>query len=165
MQSWQSSCPLAWVICSHCSQQGPCHHTVNLGGYRCFPYFNYEEDIDSLFNPGFAMIYILDPWFLLSYLNIFTFSAKPCTSMNSSWRVGDGITEMCSLPFLKLCPSSFPQSPKMSQLWLGSSTEQFVLKYLEKLLCCEHGCSKANQVLHHARPRNWSRIQPRAFDL
>lgn len=57
---------------------------VKLRGYRSFLYFNYKEDIDSLFNPGFAMICILDPWFLLSYLNLFRFSAKPCISVNSS---------------------------------------------------------------------------------
>lgn len=68
----------------HCSQSHTSLLPVKLRGYRSFPYFNYKETIDSLFNPGFAMICILDPWFLLSYLNIFRFSAKPCISMNSS---------------------------------------------------------------------------------
>lgn len=73
-------------LCSiPCSRKG---HTTILPikprGYRSFPYFNYKDDIDSLFNPGFAMICVLDPWLLLSYLNIFRFSAKPCISVSSS---------------------------------------------------------------------------------
>lgn len=56
---------IPWVVL-HPSEGHITILPVKLRGYRSFPCFNYKEDIDSLFNPGFAMICILDLCFLLS---------------------------------------------------------------------------------------------------